>query len=245
MPSRLHTPGNDRAFYVALGALSATYIGLVVFMMLGMFVFLIFRADFAQVAEALRSRALWYATFLSLLTCTITMIVSVWVAIPIGYLMSRLTFPGKTLIDAILDIPVALPPLVVGLALLIMFKFLPHWLGDLVVFEIPAIILAQFAVACAFAVRTMRATFDQILVRSEHVALTLGASRSQAFFYVVLPQAWRGVIAAALLAWARALGEFGPIRIFPGATCRVPARRPCERKSSHPLSIWKCKVATW
>ena len=48
MPSRLHTPGNDRAFYVALGALSATYIGLVVFMMLGMFVFLIFRADFAQ-----------------------------------------------------------------------------------------------------------------------------------------------------------------------------------------------------
>ena len=119
--------------------------------------------------------------------------------------MSRLTFPGKTLIDAILDIPIALPPLVVGLALLIMFKFLPHWLGDLVVFEIPA-------------VRTMRATFDQILVRSEHVALTLGASRSQAFFYVVLPQAWRGVIAAALLAWARALGEFGPILIFAGAT---------------------------
>jgi molybdate transport system permease protein len=86
------------------------------------------------------------------------------------------------------------------------------------VFEIPGVILAQFMVACAFAVRTMRATFDQIPKRQEHVALTLGCSRGQAFWQVVVPQAHRGMIAAATLAWARSLGEFGPILMFASAT---------------------------
>ena len=73
-------------------------------------------------------------------------------------------------------------------------------------------------VACAFAVRTMRATFDQIDFRREKVALTLGCSRFQAFTQVVLPEARRGILTAGTLAWARALGEFGPLLIFAGAT---------------------------
>lgn len=64
----------------------------------------------------------------------------------------------------------------------------------------------------------MRVTFDQIDVRPEQVALTLGCRRSQAFFRVVLPQAWRGMVAALTIAWARSLGEFGPILVFAGAT---------------------------
>ena len=87
-----------------------------------------------------------------------------------------------------------------------------------VTYAIPSVILAQFAVACAFAVRTMRVAFDQIPVRREQVALTLGCSRSQAFWRVVLPDSRRGIVAAATLAWARALGEFGPILVFSGAT---------------------------
>ena len=78
------------------------------------------------------------------------------------------------------------------------------------------VILAQFMVACAFAVRTMRNTFDQISPRQEEVAMTLGSSRGEAFWTVVLPQAYRGVLAAGTLAWARSLGEFGPILIFCG-----------------------------
>ncbi len=83
---------------------------------------------------------------------------------------------------------------------------------------IPSVIIAQFAVSTAFAVRTMRVTFDQISPRTEQVALTLGCSRSQAFWLVTLPQARRGLLTAATLAWARSLGEFGPILIFSGAT---------------------------
>ena len=81
-----------------------------------------------------------------------------------------------------------------------------------------AVVIAQFTVAAAFAVRTMKATFDQIDSRSEDVAMTLGATRGQAFFAVVLPQAYKGVLAAGTLSWARALGEFGPILVFAGAT---------------------------
>src|SRR6185503_17625693 len=143
-------------------------------------------------------------------------------------LLSRYEFRGKSLVDTILDIPIVLPPLVIGLSLLILFQVkiagqtLDDWLRVQfhfpVTFAIPSVILAQFSVACAFAVRTMRVTFEQINPRNEQVALTLGCTRSQAFWSVVLPEARRGILTAATLAWARSLGEFGPILIFSGAT---------------------------
>ena len=170
------------------------------------------------ITAALAKPEIQYSIKLSLISCTITAIVSLWVAIPIGYLLSRYQFFGRNLLDAVLDIPIVLPPLVVGISLLILFQFMPTWIRENVVYEIPAVILAQFAVACAFAVRTMRATFDQIDARREQVALTLGCSRAQAFGMVVLPEAWRGILTAGTLAWARSLGEFGPLLIFAGAT---------------------------
>jgi len=171
------------------------------------------------VVTALADPNIRYSIMLSLVSCTLTTILCLWVSVPIGYVMSRYDFPGKNWVDALLDIPIVLPPLVVGLCLLMLFKFPPFsWSADWVVFEIPSVILAQFMVACAFAVRTMRATFDEIPQRQEHVALTLGCSQGQAFWQVVLPQARRGMVAAGTLAWARSLGEFGPILIFSSAT---------------------------
>ena len=159
-----------------------------------------------------------YSIALSLISCTATAIISLWIAIPLGYLLSRFNFFGKGLIDSVLDIPIILPPLVVGLSLLILFQFAPVTVRDAVVYQIPAVILAQVAVACAFAVRTMKAAFDQIDPRCERVALTLGCGRASAFSRVVLPEAVPGILTAGTLAWARALGEFGPLLIFAGAT---------------------------
>ncbi len=170
------------------------------------------------IGAALADRNIQYSIGLSLISCTITTILSLVVAIPIGYLMSRCNFFGKNFIDALLDIPIVLPPLVVGLSLLILFQYAPDGVRERVVYQIPAVILAQFVVACAFAIRTMRVTFDQIDPRCEQVALTLGCSQSQAFGSVVLPQARAGVLTAGTLAWARALGEFGPLLVFAGAT---------------------------
>ena len=168
--------------------------------------------------QALRSKDIQFSIALSLISCTITTLLSLWVAVPIGYVMSRYEFRGKPLIDTLLDIPIVLPPLVVGLSLLILFRYVPDWMSDAVVYKWPAVVLAQFMVACAFAVRTMRVTFDQIPQRYEQVALTLGCNRQKAFWRVIMPQAKGGLLAAGTLAWARALGEFGPILVFAGAT---------------------------
>jgi len=167
----------------------------------------------------LASPEIQYSIKLSLVSCTASTILSLIVAIPIGYIMSRFEFFGKNAIDGILDIPIVLPPLVIGISLLVLFNYPPFsWTSDYVVYSIPGVIIAQFMVACAFAVRTMRVTFNRIPERFENVAMSLGCNRFQAFWLVVLPQARYGVIAAATLAWARALGEFGPILVFAGST---------------------------
>jgi molybdate transport system permease protein len=215
--------GSDLPFFVGLCILGGVYIVLIVAM-------LVADASFvspSQFLEIFRSEEIRYSIKLSLISCTITTILSLWVAVPIGYGMSRYQFPGKGILDSILDIPIVLPPLVVGLSLLILFSSPPGvWVesvfervtGSRITYAIPAVILAQFTVAAAFAVRTMRATFDEISSRHESVALTLGCSRSQAFWLVALPEARSGIVVAATLAWARALGEFGPILMFAGAT---------------------------
>jgi molybdate transport system permease protein len=214
-PSR---PGSsDVPFLLSLGLLGGSYLVLIVAMLL---------ADLAfttpdHLLGALASKEIRFAIWLSLFSCSVTALLSVCVAVPLGYLLARHRFPGQWLIDALLDIPIVLPPLVIGLSLLILFqtppgRFVEQFVS--VTYAVPSVILAQFAVACAFAVRTMRVTFEQISPRREQVALTLGCTRSQAFWWVVLPEARPGILTAGTLAWARALGEFGPILVFSGAT---------------------------
>lgn len=176
-----------------------------------------------EILNALRSEEIQYSIKLSLISCTITMILSLIVAIPLGYFMARYEFRFKKFIDAVLDIPIILPPLVIGLSLLILFNQTPlkaflDQFGISVSFTVFSVIIAQFTVACAFAIRTMYITFLQINNRQEQVALTLGCSQRQSFFYVLLPQAKNGILTAGALAWARALGEFGPLLIFSGST---------------------------
>ena len=207
-----------------MGGISATFVLLIVLLLAADLMF----TSFAEFQAALVKPEIRAAFRLTMISCTVAAILSVWVGTPLGYLLSRFQFPGRWLIDTLVDIPIVLPPLVLGLSLLILFHLeiggwqLERWLRDDVGFPVtyrwPAVILAQFSVACAFAVRTMRVTFDQINPRLEDVARTLGCSRSQAFLQIALPQAWRGLIAAGTISWARALGEFGPILVFAGAT---------------------------
>jgi molybdate transport system permease protein len=215
---------SDIPFLTGLIGFVAIYVGLI-------FLLVIANASYISwdnLVDAMTNEAIRSSLELTFLTCTVTAILSVLFAVPIGYSLSRFKFRGRTLLDTLLDIPIILPPLVVGLSLLILFNSFPNrdnsledWLnshGIFVTFHIPAIILAQFTVAAAFAVRSMRNTFDQISPRCELVAMTLGCNRSQAFWKVALPQAGKGVLSAGVLAWARALGEFGPILVFAGAT---------------------------
>lgn len=216
-PAEPARPPRDWPFLAGLAILSGVYVLLIVAMLVADLSF----TTPGHLWRALASPEIQYSIKLSLLTCTLTTLLSLWIAVPTGYLMSRHRFPGQRIMDAILDIPIVLPPLVMGLSLLILFQ---TSLGRAiqrvvpVTYAIPSVVLAQFAVACAFAVRTMLVTFDQISPRCEQVALTLGCNRSQAFWRVALPEARRGILTAATLSWARALGEFGPILVFSGAT---------------------------
>lgn len=175
----------------------------------------------SDLLRALTSREIRYAFGLSLLTCTISSMLSLLLAVPVGYLLSRAQFRGKSWLDAALDVPIVLPPMVVGLCLLILFqtrfgKFIEHWIP--LTYTVAGVVLAQCVIGAAFAVRTMRGTFDHLSARPEDVAMTLGCSRLTAVWRVTLPAARRGMFAAASIAWARSLGEFGPILVFAGAT---------------------------
>ncbi|MDV6034111.1 ABC transporter permease [Stieleria sp.] len=215
---------SDTPFFLVMGGISACFIILIVLLLAADVVF----TSPSDFIDALRKPEIQAAFRLTILSCSAAAVLSLWVATPLGYLLSRYRFPGRWLVDTLVDIPIVLPPLVLGLSLLILFHLpifgweLEAWLRDSVGFPVtyqwPAVVLAQFSVACAFAVRTMRVTFDQIDPRAEDVARTLGCTRGQAFMQIALPQAWRGMIAATTIAWARALGEFGPILVFAGAT---------------------------
>ena len=160
-----------------------------------------------------------YSLVLTLVSCTLSALLSLVVAVPVGYAVSRYRFPGRELLDSLLDIPIVLPPLVVGLSLLILFQYPPFRdMSRWFVFQVPGVVLAQFMVACAFAIRSMRATFDQMDTRQEKVALTLGCTHAQAFARVVFPRCGIGMLTAGTLAWARSLGEFGPLLVFAGTT---------------------------
>jgi molybdate transport system permease protein len=204
-------------FWLSLALITATYL-LFWFLLLGATATYSTPQVFWQ---TLMKPEIRYATGLSLLTCSAAAGFALLIAVPIGYFMARCEFRGKTLLDAALDIPIVLPPMVIGICLLIFFQ---TSLGRAIEYVLPftytiaGVVLAQFVVAAAFAIRTMRGTFDHLSARPEEVALTLGATRFQSLWHVALPAAKRGMLAAFCIAWARSLGEFGPILVFAGAT---------------------------
>lgn len=172
--------------------------------------------------STLVSEEILFAVKLSLATATIATILSMLIAIPVAYAVSQVDFPGKDIVDTILDLPIVISPVALGAALLVFFN---TPIGSAIenrllgfVFEVPGIVLAQFVVVVGLAVRLLKSTFDSIDPRYEQVGRTLGCSKARVFLRVVLPLARNGLIAAAVLTWARAVGEFGATVTLAGAT---------------------------
>lgn len=161
------------------------------------------------------------AILLSLFTASIAATIGLIVAIPSAYFLARYQTWAKNIIDGILDIPVILSPIALGTALLLFFRTQPgKWIETHLiqfVFEVPGIILAQFFLAFALSVRVLKTSFESIDIRLEQVARFLGCSQWQAFSGVTLPMARGGLIAAFILSWARAVGDFGASVTLAGA----------------------------
>ncbi len=182
--------------------------------------------DAEPMREVLTSHSVRHALFLTVVCSVISTLLSILVAVPSGYALSRQRLRGAMVYDILVDALIVLPVLVIGMSILVFFhqtRALPGvggfflWLGNLFIHRVPGIVLAMFFCSASFAVRVMKATFDEMDPRTEHVAMTLGCTRWGAFWRVVLPQARHGLIAAAVLSWARAVGVYGPIMIVAGA----------------------------
>ena len=171
--------------------------------------------------EVLAAKEIRAALWLSIWTTSVTVLLGLAFAIPMGYALSRFRFFGHVLVDSIVDLPIILPPLLVGLSLLVFFQtrtgsFIED-AGLKFVFQQKGIVLCQFLASASFGIRAVKLTFDGIDPRLEHVAMTLGSTRAGAFFRVALPLARRGIITGAILIWTRAFGIFGPLMVFVGA----------------------------
>ena len=173
--------------------------------------------------ESITSKELIFSLKMSVITALISTALCLLASVPAAYALARYEFRGKIIVNTILDMPLALPPLVAGVGLLIIFGATPF--GDFLadaglkfVFTPKGIVLAQFFVNLPFSLRIMRSSFESINPRYEYVARTLGCTDGQVFARVALPMAKNGIIAGAVITWCRGIGEFGAALMIAGAT---------------------------
>ncbi len=163
--------------------------------------------------ETLLSERVLFSLRLSIIAATVSTLLALLVAVPAAFALSRYDFPGKRLVDTILEVPMIVSPAALGAMILIFFnnplgiRVQEHWVQ--LVFTVYGVILAQLVTVCGVATRLTKAAMDEIPVRYEAVARSLGASPAKAFFTITLPMSRRGILAASILTWAKALGEFG------------------------------------
>ncbi len=171
--------------------------------------------------EALSHPYTLFSIRLSLTAATIATFFAVLIGLPSAYALSRFNFAGKRILDTFLEIPMILSPIALGAAFLVFFN---TPLGELIqtkgiffVFEVPGIVLAQFATIAGLTTRLMKASLDEISPRYEAVARSLGSSPWRTFYRVTLPLSFRGLLASVILSWAKAFGEFGATVTLAGA----------------------------
>lgn len=170
---------------------------------------------------------------LSLKVALWSVVLSLPLAVLLAHLLARRNFPGKSLLDAIVHLPLVLPPVVVGYLLLILFgrqgplgALLHDWFGTAIAFRWTGAAVACAVMGFPLMVRAIRLSIEAIDTRLDAAAETLGAGRLGIFVFVTLPLAMPGIVTGMLLSFARSLGEFGATITFvsniPGETQTLP-----------------------
>lgn len=205
---------------VALFATPAALFGAFVLVPLGALVYRALRDE--GVAERLTDSSVQAALRLSLITSTLTLVIALLLGIPLAYLLARTHFPGKQLVDTLVDLPMVLPPTVAGVALLVafgrrgVFGPLLDGLGIDLAFTTSAVVFAQLFVSAPFLVRSLKAGFQAVDPTYEQVSATLGVSPLRTFWRITLRLSRPALIGGAVLCWVRALSELGATIIFAG-----------------------------
>lgn len=183
---------------------------------------LFFFGDYSSFLTILMDEEFKFAVFFTGWTTILATSIAFFIGIPTSYVLSRKKFKGKGLAETLIDIPIVLPPLVSGIALLIFFgPLIGDELGKIgidIVFTKWGVVIAQTFIALPFAIRAFKQAFDSIDTRYENIARTLGYTPYQVFIKVTIPMAKGGIINGVTMAWARTLGEFGATAMLAGIT---------------------------
>ncbi|MEW6021257.1 MAG: molybdate ABC transporter permease subunit [Pseudomonadota bacterium] len=170
----------------------------------------------------------WTALALSLKVACWATVIALVLGVAVGFLLARRRFPGRELLDTILTLPMVMPPTVLGYYLLVLLgrkgwigESLQDWFGINLIFTWQGAVIAAAIVAFPLVFKPARAAFETVDGRLEDAARVLGISEAALFLRVTLPLAWRGILAGALLAFARAMGEFGATLMVAGS---IPGR---------------------
>lgn len=166
----------------------------------------------------------WSALSLSLKVAGCATAINLVAGVGVGYALARLRFPGRELLDSLLTLPMIMPPTVLGYYLLVMLgrrgwlgRYLHDQFGINLIFTWQGAVIAASIVAFPLVFKPARAAFEAVDGQLEQAARVLGISEAGIFFRVSLPLAWRGILAGVLLAFARALGEFGATLMVAGS----------------------------
>jgi molybdate transport system permease protein len=192
------------------------------------------RAPWGALPQHLTGSGASTALRLSLETTLVTTAICLVLGVPLGWVLARVAFFGRSFVRALVLLPLVLPPVVGGVALLLAFgrttipgRFLDFAFGVTLPFTAAGVVVAQTFVALPFRVMSVEGAFRASDARYDDAAATLGASRWLTFRRVTVPLALPGIVAGAVLSWARALGEFGATITlngsFPGTTRTMPS----------------------
>lgn len=194
---------------------------------------LLVRTPWATLLDRLAEPGVAEALKLSLLTSTLATVVCLVLGVPLAWLLARVEFPGRRLVRALITVPLVLPPVVGGIALLLALgrrglvgQWLDSTFGITLPFTTAGVVIAESFVALPFLVIAVEGALRGADSRFEEAAATLGSTRWTTFTHVTLPLVAPGIAAGAVLCWARALGEFGATITFagnyPGITQTMP-----------------------
>jgi molybdate transport system permease protein len=196
---------------------------------------LLVRAPWRNLPELISRPEVRTALRLSLETATVATAIAVVLGVPIAWVLARLSFRGRSVLRALITVPLVLPPVAGGIALLLAYGrrgVVGGWLlkdfGISLPFTTAAVVIAETFVAMPFLIVSVEGALRGLDVRYDQAAASLGASRWFTFRHVTLPMLVPGIAAGAVLCWARALGEFGATITFagsyPGTTETMPVR---------------------
>jgi molybdate transport system permease protein len=213
---------NDRLVRRALFFTIYLVFGIFVAFISLVIVSLFFRISLNSFLQSLTTEVVVEAIKLSILTSFFSLIIVIVLGTPIAYINARHRYLGKQLVDTLIDLPVVLPPAVAGLGLLMAFgrrgligQYLSAFGFD-IAFTTLAVIMAQVFVSSPFYIRQAKTSFEDVNSEFEAAARTLGATPLSVFFRITVPIAMNGLVSGAIMAWARALGEFGATVMFAG-----------------------------